>query len=86
MIAVNYDIVRFAISINQDDACIVLIGLIFDSGASHCYLASRIASIHVLQSVSVAAFSSYCRWFSLLYDITKQCCNKGKRQKNLVYP
>lgn len=30
------------------------------------YLASRIASIHVLHSESVAAFSSYCRWFSLL--------------------
>lgn len=45
------------------------------------YLASRIASIHALQSVSVGAFSSYCRWFSLLYDIAKQCCNRGTIKK-----
>lgn len=48
------------------------------------YLASRIASIHVLQSVSVAAFSSYCRWFSLLYDIAKQCCNRGTIKNSVI--
>lgn len=55
-------------------------------GASR-YLASRIASIHVLQSVSVAAFSSYCRWFSLLYDIAKQCCNRKTERgtENIKY-
>lgn len=48
------------------------------------YLASRIASIHVLQSVSVAAFSSYCRWFSLLYDIAKQCCNRRTIKNSVI--
>lgn len=84
MIVVIYGIEQFVISINQGDACVVLISPIFDSAANLRYLASRIASIHVLQSVSVAAFSSYCRWFSLLYDIAKQCCNRETIKNSVI--
>lgn len=51
------------------------------------YLASRIASIHMMQSASLADFNSYWRWLSLLYDMAKHICKVTQNVKSFsAYP